>query len=87
MVMLMDIHIFLVDGMTLTRRLKADPATKDLVIIAFTACASEGDELGLRDAGFDGDIGKPVGVTTLAAEVRFWLEGPASARASHFVWP
>ena len=85
--MLMDIHISLVDGMTLTRRPKADPATKDLVIIAFTACASEGDELGLRDAGFDGDIGKPVGVMTLAAEVRFWLEGPASARASHFVRP
>ena len=65
----------------------ASGAAQDLVIIAFTACAAEGDELGLRDAGFDGDIGKPVDVMTLAAEARFWLEGPASARASCFVRP
>jgi hypothetical protein len=41
----------------------------------------------LQAAGFNGFIAKPVGVTTLAAQVRFWLEGPASARGSHFVWP
>ncbi len=86
-VILMDIQMPVIDGMELTRRLKADPATRQIVIIAFTAFALKGDELGLRAAGFDGYIAKPVDVMTLAAEVRFWLEGPSSARASHFVWP
>ena len=86
-VILMDIQMPVMDGIELTRRLKADPATQHIVIIAFTAYAMKGDELGLKAAGFNGYIGKPVDVMTLAAEVRFWLEGPPSARSSHFVWP
>ncbi len=86
-VILMDIQMPETDGITLTRQLKADPATRHITIVAFTAFALKGDELGLRAAGFDGYIAKPVDVMTLAAEVRFWLEGPASARASRFVWP
>ena len=86
-VILMDIQMPVMDGMALTRRLKADPATRHIVIVAFTAYAMKGDELGLKAAGFDGYIGKPVDVMTLGAEVCFWLEGPPSARASHFVWP
>lgn len=86
-VILMDIQMPVMDGIELTRRLKADPATQHIVIVAFTAYALKGDELGLRAAGFDGYIAKPVDVMTLAAEVRFWLEGPASARGSRFVWP
>ncbi len=84
---LMDIQMPVMDGIELTRRLKADPATKHIVIVAFTAYAMKGDEHGLKAAGFDGYIGKPVNVETLASEVRFWLEGPDSARGSHFVWP
>ncbi len=86
-VILMDIQMPEMDGMELTRRLKADPATEHIVIVAFTAYAANGDEQELRAAGFDGYIGKPVDVMTLAAEVRFWVEAPASARASRFVWP
>ena len=86
-VILMDIQMPDTDGITLTRQLKADPATRQITIVAFTAFALKGDELGLRAAGFDGYIAKPVDVMTLAAEVRFWLDGPSSARASRFVWP
>ena len=86
-VILMDIQMPVMDGIELTRRLKADPATKHIIIVAFTAYAVKGDELGLRAAGFDGYIGKPVDILTLGAAVRFWLDGPPSARASHFVWP
>ena len=86
-VILMDIQMPQMDGIELTRQLKADPATQGIVIIAFTAYAGKGDELGLRAAGFDGYIGKPVDVMTLAAEVRFWVEGPDSARRSSFMWP
>lgn len=84
---LMDVQMPVTDGIDLTRQLKSDPATKDIVIVAFTAFALKGDAQKLRDAGFDGYIGKPVNVTTLPAEVRFWLEGPSSARDSHFAWP
>ena len=84
---LMDIQMPGTDGITLTRRLKADPATRAIPIVAFTAYAAKGDEQGLKAAGFNGFIAKPVDVETLAAQVRFWLEGPASARDSHFLWP
>ena len=84
---LMDVQMPVMDGMELTRRLKADAATQHIVIVAFTAFALRGDALNLRAAGFNGYIGKPVNVMTLPAEVRFWLEGPASARGSDFVWP
>jgi two-component system, cell cycle response regulator DivK len=84
---LMDVQMPVMDGIELTRKLKADPATKHIVIVAFTAFALKGDAKKLQDAGFNGYIGKPVDVMTLAAEVRFWLEAPSSARASHFVWP
>jgi two-component system, cell cycle response regulator DivK len=84
---LMDLQMPVMDGIELTRQLKADPATKHIKIVAFTAFALKGDAQKLQAAGFDGYIGKPVDVMTLAAEVRFWLEGPVSARASRFVWP
>ncbi len=84
---LMDIQMPVTDGIELTKRLKADPATRQIAIVAFTAYSSRGDEHGLKAAGFDGYIRKPINVVTFAAEVRFWLEGPQSARRSHFVWP
>jgi CheY-like chemotaxis protein len=83
----MDVQMPVMDGIELTRRLKADPATTHIVIVAFTAFALHGDAQKLQDAGFNGYIGKPVDVVTLAAEVRFWLEGPTSGRASRFAWP
>ncbi len=84
---LMDVQMPVMDGIELTRQLKADPATKHIVIVAFTAYALQGDAAKLQTAGFNGYIAKPVDVMTLAAEVRFWLEGPDSSRRSHFVWP
>ena len=84
---LMDVQMPVMDGLQLTRQLKADPATKHIVIVAFTAYALKGDADRLQAAGFDGYIAKPVDLMTLAAEVRFWFEGPESARGSHFVWP
>jgi two-component system cell cycle response regulator DivK len=86
-VILMDIQMPVIDGIELTKRLKADPATRNIPVIAFTAHASKGDEYQMKATGFDGYIGKPVDVTTLAAEVAFWLEGPESVRRSHFAWP
>ena len=84
---LMDVQMPVMDGIALTKQLKADPRTRQIPIVAFTAFALKGDAKMLQDAGFDGYIGKPLDVMTLAAEVGFWLEGPASAQRSPFVWP
>lgn len=84
---LMDIEMPVMNGLELTRRLKADPTTRHIVVVAFTSYAIKGDEGKLRDAGCDGYISKPVDVMTLAAEVRFWLEGAANEQGKRFAWP
>ena len=67
---LMDIQLPGMDGLELTRRLKADPATRTIVIVAFTAYAMKGDEARMREAGCDGYVSKPIDVATFAAQVR-----------------
>jgi CheY-like chemotaxis protein len=56
---LMDLAMPGVDGWEATRRLKADPRTKDVLIIAVTALALAGDEARTLDAGADGFVVKP----------------------------
>jgi two-component system, cell cycle response regulator DivK len=74
---LMDIQMPGVDGLTLTVELKAQPPTCDLVIVAFTAYAVAGDEERFLEAGFDGYLSKPIDVPTFAGRVRAML--PATA--------
>src|SRR5579863_14031 len=51
---LMDIQLPGMDGLQLTRRLKADPATRQSIIVALTAYAMKGDEERAKSAGCDG---------------------------------
>jgi two-component system cell cycle response regulator DivK len=62
---LMDIQLPGMDGLELTRRLKASPQTRDIVIIALTAYAMKGDEERARAAGCDGYIAKPIDIHSL----------------------
>ena len=73
---LMDIQLPGIDGLTLTRRLKADPETTQIPIIALTAYAMAGDEQRAREAGCDGYISKPFSPQTLADRVAQALEAP-----------
>ena|SRR5450631_2319554 len=73
---LMDIQMPGMDGLALTRMLKADPVTRDIVMVAFTAYAMKGDEVKFRAAGCDGYLRKPIEVLHFADEVRACL-GPA----------
>ena len=59
-IILMDIQLPGMDGLTATRRLKATEAYKDVPIIALTAKAMEGDEEKAKAAGCDGYIIKPI---------------------------
>jgi CheY-like chemotaxis protein len=78
---LMDIQLPGMDGLHLTSRLKADPATIDIPTVAFTAFAMKGDEEKMRAAGCDGYIAKPVDVEQFAGQVAQILESSARARA------
>lgn len=57
---LMDLQMPGVSGFELTARLKADPATRDIVVVALTAYAMSGDEQRARDAGCDEYLTKPI---------------------------
>src|SRR5262245_5819497 len=57
---LMDIQLPGMDGLEAVRRLRANPATRDLKIIALTAFAMKGDESRMIEAGCNGYIAKPI---------------------------
>ncbi|HEX3581063.1 MAG TPA: response regulator [Thermoanaerobaculia bacterium] len=70
---LMDIALPGMDGLTLTRKLKSDERTRGIVVVALTAFAMKGDDAKARDAGCDGYITKPVDTRRLAGEVAGYL--------------
>jgi two-component system cell cycle response regulator DivK len=70
---LADIQLPGMDGLEMTRRLKAAPETKDTVVVAVTAFAMKGDEQKALDAGCDGYITKPIDVTSLPRTLRKYL--------------
>ncbi|MBF0451236.1 MAG: response regulator [Candidatus Magnetomorum sp.] len=59
-IILMDIQLPGMDGLTATRRIKASEAYNDIPVIALTAKAMEGDEQKAIAAGCDGYIIKPI---------------------------
>ena len=64
-VILMDLQLPGIDGLELTRRLKADPATRDISIIAVTAYAMKGDQEKALEAGCDDYVTKPIDTRAL----------------------
>jgi two-component system cell cycle response regulator len=70
---LLDIQLPDVDGLTLARRLKADPQTQDILIIAVTAYAMKGDEERARAAGVDDYLTKPIDKDVLRQTVAKYL--------------
>jgi CheY-like chemotaxis protein len=70
---LMDIQLPGMDGLELTRRLKADPAMRGIVILGLTAYAMKGDEERILAAGCDGYIAKPIDTRRLASQVAEYL--------------
>lgn len=70
---LMDIQLPGMDGLELTRRLKADPAMRGVVILGLTAYAMKGDEERILAAGCDGYISKPIDTRRLPSQVAEYL--------------
>ena len=72
---LMDVQLPGIDGLSLTRLLKADERTASIPVVALTALAMRGDRERSLDAGCAGYISKPIDTRTFAAEVYKYLTG------------
>ena len=70
---LMDVQLPGQDGLSLTRQIKANPATAEISIVALSAFAMPGDRDRALAAGCIGYITKPIDTRTLAEEVREFL--------------
>ena len=71
---LMDMSLPVLDGWEATRRLKADPATREIPVIALTAHAMAGDEKKAREAGCDDFDTKPVEFARLLSKIEGLLQ-------------
>jgi two-component system, cell cycle response regulator DivK len=69
-VILMDIRLPDMDGTEATRRLKEDPRTAQIPVVALTSLAMKGDRELLLAAGFDGYLEKPISVREFPEQVR-----------------
>jgi CheY-like chemotaxis protein len=78
---LMDVQLPGMDGLDLSRRLKADPTTHGIVIVAVTAYAMKGDRQKALDAGCDGYLTKPIDVLSLPRDIDHFLSGSARNEA------
>jgi two-component system cell cycle response regulator DivK len=57
---LMDIHLPGISGIEALKRLRTDPATATVPVLAFTASVMPQDRSAIMSAGFDGFISKPI---------------------------
>lgn len=75
---LMDIALPGMDGLTLTRLLKADERTRHVCIVALTAFAMKGDDQKALNAGCDAYLPKPIDTRKLPELAAQWIASGAS---------
>jgi two-component system cell cycle response regulator/two-component system cell cycle response regulator DivK len=66
---LLDLQLPGLDGVTLARQLKADPATREIPVLAMTAYARVEDQERAMEAGCDGYLRKPLDTRALLQTV------------------
>jgi CheY-like chemotaxis protein len=77
---LMDLQLPGIDGFELTRRLKADPATQSIAVLALTAYAMKGDEARAKAAGCDAYVAKPIDTRALPKTIASLLGARGTTR-------
>lgn len=83
-VILMDLQLPGTDGLELTRRLKSDPTTRDIAILAITAYAMKRDEMRALEAGCDGYVSKPIDTRALPVMIaKFFSSNGANQDPGH----
>ena len=80
-IILMDLSLPVMDGWEATRRLKADPRTAQIPVVALTGHALAGISEGAIKAGCDAFVTKPCLPDELVKEIRKVLEGGAGSAA------
>jgi DNA-binding response OmpR family regulator len=80
--LLVDIQLPGIDGIELTRRVRAQARLKDILIVALTASTSPADEQHAYEAGCDGFISKPIDTRGLGQRLRVFLEGQVEVPAA-----
>ena len=81
-VIVMDLSLPGMDGWEATRRLKQEPGTRDIPVIALTGHALTGSEHTAREAGCDTFLTKPCAPAVLGQEIRKMLPGQAPEKRS-----
>ena len=71
---LMDIELPGIDGITALQQLRANAGTADIPIVALTASAMSSDRARFFSAGFDGYISKPINIKEFPGQVRAHCE-------------
>lgn len=74
-IVLMDIQLPEMDGITATRIIKADERNRAVPVLALTASAMKGDEEKILSKGFDGYLAKPIDVKKLISMIKDVLGG------------
>jgi len=77
---LMDAQLPDMDGMTVVRILRENAITRDITILALTACAMKGDRERMLDMGCDGHISKPIDVQDFIDTVRRLLSSKTETK-------
>lgn len=75
-VILMDIELPGMDGVTALEHLRADPATAGSTVVAVTASVMPADRERFVRAGFDGYIEKPIDIKTFPSQVLAFCAEP-----------
>jgi len=75
---LMDVQLPGIDGLEVTRQLKANPDTSHIPIVALTAYAMKDDDRKAIEAGCSGYISKPIDTRNFPGQIRTYLSEPSS---------
>jgi CheY-like chemotaxis protein len=76
---LLDIQLPGMDGLAALARLKAEPRTSWIPVVALTAFAMKEDRERFARAGFDGYLAKPIDVAAFPDQVRRYCDGEEGA--------
>ena len=75
---LMDIQLPGMDGLSATRIIKNDPELQTIPIIALTSYAMQGDEERAKEAGCDGYMSKPINIRNFLETIAQYLRPESS---------
>jgi two-component system cell cycle response regulator DivK len=82
---LMDIHLPDMDGVAALSRLRAEPRTAAIPVVALTAFAMKEDRERFLGAGFDGYLAKPIDVRAFPEQIRTFVRTSAQPTAERIM--